>query len=221
MIRVLAILTAILAAPSPAWSAGEHEQLAYLESSLDASRDAIRLWQDGWTAVYSSSAIVYTALAIDANNSDDRTVSALGAVRAALAASLLTAHPHPGRAGADRIRDMEGATLQEKLAAAEEVLRESAHRTASKRRPTRHVRNILVNTAFGALVWAVGDRRDALPFTLTGIAGGEALLLTLPEQPRRDLAEYRRRFGAARATARSWSIGPAPGGFQLQFALKR
>lgn len=221
MNRILAILAALLAISNTAWGGEERERLAYLEDRLDASRDDIRLWQDGWTAVYTTAAIAYAALAMDTRNSDDRTARTLGAVRAAVAASLLTARPHPGRLGADRVRALREATVQERLAVAEEVLRDSARRTDSKRRPGRHLRNMLVNVGFGALVWALGDRSDALPFTLMGIAGGEALLLTLPEQPRRDLAEYRQRFGPSRPESRSWQIVPVPGGVRLQFALQR
>lgn len=220
MIRVLVVLVSFLVAPN-AWSGDEGDRLAFLEQRLDASQAAVSLWQDGWMAIYTSAAIGYAALAIDTDNQDDRTVRTIGAVRAAMAASLLNARPHPGRRGADPVRHLRDATPTERLAAAEAILRQSARRTEARRRPGRHLRNVLVNAGFGGLVWALGDKDDALPFTLLGIAGGEAMLLTLPRQPRRDLAEYRRLFGPSPDDARSWRVVPVPFGIRLQFALDR
>lgn len=205
-------------APS-ARGAETEERLAYLESRLDASRDAIHVWQDGWTTVYTGAAFAYAALALDAGNGDDRTVRALGAVRAALAATLLTARPHPGRFGAERIREMGGATARDQLAAAERTLVESARRASTMRSPARHLRNVLVNAGFGALVWVTGDKSDALPFALMGIAGGEALLWTSPQQPRRDLAEYKRKFSAGERLADRWDLAVVPGGIRVQIAI--
>ena len=221
MIRTLPVLILLLAIVPAASASDDQGRLAYLESRLDASRHAIDLWQDGWTAVYTAAAVGYTALAIDTDNHDRRTLRVLGATRAAMAATLLTLRPHPGREGADPVRALPAPTGAERVAAAERILQDSANRTESKRRPGRHLRNILVNAGFGALVWVLGDSSDALPFTLLGIAGGEALLLTMPEQPRRDLADYRRRIGAAPASKRSWSVVPVPGGIRVQIALTR
>jgi len=215
MVRFLIVLAAWSLVAQSAWGSEAEDRLIYLEDRLDASGDAIRLWQDGWTTVYSGAAFAYAALALDAGNNDDRTVRALGAVRAALAFTLLTAHPHPGRYGADRIRTMTGATIQERLAAAETVLRESARRTRASRSPARHLRNVLVNAGFGALVWATGDKGDALPFALMGIAGGEALLWTMPRQPRRDLADYQRKFRTG------GTLSLVPGGVRFQIAIGR
>jgi len=204
-----------------AWSGDDSDRLAFLEQRLDASRRAIRLWQDGWTAIYTTATIGYAALAIDTDNQDDRTAATVGAVRAALAASLLTARRHPGLRGAAPVRSLVDASPQQRLVAAEAILRQSARRTESRRSPGRHLRNVLVNAAFGGLVWALGDRDDALPFALLGIAGGEAMLLTLPGQPRRDLSEYTKRFGPVRGETTSWTVVPVPFGLRLQFALDR
>lgn len=220
MIRVLAVLVSFLVVPN-AWSGDESDRLAFLEQRLDASRPAVRLWQDGWTAIYTSAAIGYAALAIETDNQDDRAVRTIGAVRAAMAATLLNARPHPGRRGAAPVRDLRDATPQERLTAAEAILRQSARRTEARRRPGRHLRNVLVNAGFGGLVWALGNEGDALPFTLLGIAGGEAMLLTLPRQPRRDIADYDKRFAPTPSNGTSWRIVPVPFGVRLQFVLHR
>lgn len=220
MKRCLALLLTCLFT-GPAWTADTDDRLAFIESSLDENQRSVRLWQEGWSTVYTAAAIGYAGMALDANDRDERTVRALGAVRAALAATLLNLRPHPGAAGAEPIRRLGDDSPGDRLAEAERILEASAWRTDSKRRPARHLRNLLVNAGFGAAVWALGDRDDALPFTLMGIAGGEALLLTLPEQPRRDLAEYRQRFGAAGTIARSMTVIPMPGGIRVQFAIRR
>lgn len=223
VIRLLAVIIALTA--SPPLHAGdqstENLRLQYLERSLDSSRDSVRLWQEGWTAVYGTAAITYAAMAMDSDDSDERVVNALGSLRAVLATTLLTVRPHPGRDGADPVREMAGSSLEQRLTRAEKLLQESARRTRSKRRPARHLRNLIVNLGFGGLVWAFGNRDDALPFTLLGIAGGEAVLLSLPEQPQRDLAGYRKRFAGNGTADGRWRLVPRPGGLNIQFVLSR
>ncbi|MGD8734211.1 MAG: hypothetical protein PVI08_06950, partial [Gammaproteobacteria bacterium] len=218
----LAIVIAITAG-WPAFAAEDQEaqRLEYLEHALDGSRNSVRLWQEGWTTVYGMAAIAYAGMALDTEDSDEKVLNGLGSARALLAATLLTLRPHPGRDGADPVRALGDAPLHQRLDAAEHLLRDSVRRTESKRRPGRHLRNILINLGFGGLVWALGDKDDALPFTLMGIAGGEAVLLTLPEQPRRDLREYRSRYGTRGNDKRAWTLVPQPGGIALQFALER
>ena len=87
--------------------------------------------------------------------------------------------------------------------------------------------------AAGGGVYSVGGRRvptlhrceagsEALLLVWDGCdAGGEAVLLTLPEQPRRDLREYRSRYGTRGNDKRAWTLVPQPGGIALQFALER
>jgi len=223
LIRLLGVAVAMTAAwPLHAGEQSAEElRLQYLERSLDSSRDSVRLWQDGWTAVYGTAAITYAALAIDTDDSDERVLHALGSLRAVLATTLLTVRPHPGRKGADPVREMAGPSLDQRLARAEKLLQESSRRTRSKRRPARHLRNLIVNLGFGGLVWALGNKDDALPFTLLGIAGGEAVLLSLPEQPQRDLAGYRKRFAGDGTADGRWRLVPRPGGLNIQFALQR
>ena len=220
MKRVLAVVLAVLVTwPAAAAEPPDMQRLDFLEQALDDSRSSVRLWQEGWTAVYGTAAIAYAGMALDTDDSDEKVLHALGSARAVLAATLLTLRPHPGRDGADPIRAMQDAPLDRRLEAAERLLQASVRRTESKRRPGRHLRNILINLGFGGLVWALGDEDDALPFTLMGIAGGEAVLLTLPEQPRRDLSEYRSRYGANREKDRAWMLVPRPGGLAIRFAL--
>jgi hypothetical protein len=222
MRRALAILLAITAGwPAFATEDQEARRLEHLEHALDGSRNSVRLWQEGWTTVYGMAAITYAGMALDTEDSDEKVLNGLGSARALLAATLLTLRPHPGRDGADPVRAMQDTSPDRKLAAAERLLRDSVRRTESKRRPGRHLRNILINLGFGGLVWALGEKDDALPFTLMGIAGGEAVLLTLPEQPRRDLQEYRSRYGTRGNDKRAWRFVPQPGGIALQFALER
>jgi hypothetical protein len=223
MSRLLFVAFALLAAcawPAAAAEPLDVQRLEFLERALDGSRSSVRLWQEGWTTVYGTAAIAYAGMALDTDDSDEKVLHALGSARALLAATLLTLRPHPGRNGADPIRAMKDTPLDRRLAAAERLLRDSVRRTESKRRPGRHLRNILINVGFGGLVWTLGDKDDALPFTLMGIAGGEAVLLTLPEQPRRDLSEYRSRYGDSSQNGRAWTLVPRPGGIGIQFAIR-
>ncbi len=67
MMRFLAILAAVLAAlPAVAEERPtDASRLQFLEQSLDDSQGRIRLWQNGWTAVYSSAALTYAGLALE------------------------------------------------------------------------------------------------------------------------------------------------------------
>lgn len=188
------------------------DRLRFIERSLDDNRDAVHLWQTGWSLVYGTAAAGYLGLAIDSDASDDRVLHLVGALRAASAYALLQRRPHPGREGAAPLRRTRFDSDDDRLAAAEALFAASARRAASRARPARHLRNIAINTGFGLLVWAFGDSDDVLPFTLMGIAGGEAVLLSLPSGSRSDYHAYRRRFASdARPTA-GWRLVAVPGG---------
>jgi hypothetical protein len=189
-----------------------NDRLRFIERSLDENRDAVRLWQNGWSLIYGTAAAGYLGLAIDSDASDDRALHLAGALRAASAYALLQRRPHPGRDGAEPLRNTELYSDESRLAAAEALFAASARRAASRGRPARHLRNIALNAGFGALVWAFGDSDDVLPFTLMGIAGGEAVLLSLPSGSQSDYQAFRRRFASdARPTA-GWRLVAVPGG---------
>jgi hypothetical protein len=188
------------------------DRLRFIERSLDENRDAVRLWQTGWSLVYGTAAAGYLGLAIDADASDDRALHLVGALRAASAYALLQRRPHPGRDGAEPLRDTEFSSDESRLAATEALFAASARRAASRGRPARHLRNVALNAGFGLLVWAFGDSDDVLPFTLMGIAGGEAVLLSLPSGSRSDYEAYGRRHASAARDRRRWRLVAVPGG---------
>jgi hypothetical protein len=190
------------------------QRIEAIERSLDDNRDAVSLWQDGWSLVYGSATAGYLGLAIDADDGDERALHLIGALRAASAYTLLQIRPHPGRYGADPLREGEFDDPQARLAAAEALLAASARRAASRLRPARHLRNLALNAGFGLLVWAFGDSDDVLPFTLMGIAGGEAVLLTLPRESLSDYERYRGR--RASAGSRPWRLVAVPGGIAFE-----
>jgi len=198
----LAIVIAITAG-WPAFAAEDQEaqRLEYLEHALDGSRNSVRLWQEGWTTVYGMAAIAYAGMALDTEDSDEKVLNGLGSARALLAATLLTLRPHPGRDGADPVRALGDAPLHQRLDAAEHLLRDSVRRTESKRRPGRQGRRSALHSH--------GYRRRR----------GRAV--DAPEQPRRDLREYRSRYGTRGNDKRAWTLVPQPGGIALQFALER
>lgn len=158
-------------------------------------------------------------MAIDADDNDDQVLHLIGALRAASAYTLLQRRPHPGRQGATPLRAASGQTPEDRLRAAEALLEDSARRASERVRPGRHLRNVLLNSGFGALVWAFGDSGDALPFTLLGIAGGEAVLLSLPGGPLRDYEAYRNRYAAAGIRRPAWQLVAVPGGIGIEFPL--
>lgn len=187
----------------------------FIEQRMDEGRDAAHLWQVGWTSVYAGVAVVQGGMAIAADNQDDQVVNAVGALRAIAALALIRARPDPGRFGADPIREAGPPGSPERLAAAEELLRASAHHAGQRYSPQRHLLNVGINAFFGGLVWAFGDSDDAIISTLTGIAGGEAALLTRSRQPIANAREYDQRFGK-RLT---WEAGPMGQGvgFRVRF----
>lgn len=204
--------------PTPNLSAIQlSERIDFIERSLDANRDAVSLWQNGWSVIYGSATAGYLGLAVDSDDSDDRALHLAGALRAASAYTLLQLRPHPGRYGADPLRNAEFDTEDARLDAAEALFAASARRAASRGRPARHLRNVAMNLGFGMLVWAFGDSDDVLPFTLMGIAGGEAVLLTLPKGSVTDYDAYRSRH--ASTSKRPWRLVAIPGGLAFEAPL--
>lgn len=204
--RVILLLLTLLIA-SAATNAAE-TPVEFIELRMDEGRDAAHLWQVGWTSVYAGVALVQGGMAMAADNQDDQVVNAVGALRAIAALALMRVRPDPGRFGADPIRAAGPPGSPERLAAAEELLHASAHHAGQRYSPRRHILNVGLNAFFGGLVWAFGDSDDAIISTLTGIAGGEAALLTRSRQPIVNAREYDQRF-SKRLT---WEAGPMGAG---------
>jgi hypothetical protein len=190
----------------------------FLESRLDAARSEIVFWQDGWTAVYAGAAVFHGARAFANSDTDDQVANGVSALRALTAITLMRLRPHPGRYGSAPAEAAGPPGSVARLEAAEQTLAASARRAAKTRTVRRHLANVGANLVFGGLILAFGDEHDALVSTALGIAGGTAVLVTSPQQPRRDLDAYREQFaGPARTRAWQLHVDRNSVGFTLKF----
>lgn len=218
ILRSIAATGIIALAGGPAAFADDmdsRERISFIEDRLDSGRRVAARWQNGWSAIYVGAAVVHGGLALASDDNDDRVVNSVSALRAIAAITLMRIRPDPGRHGADPIRSAGPVGSPERLQAAEELLRQSAHHAGQRNAPGRHFLNVGINAFFGGLVWAFGDSDDAIQSTLLGIVGGEAALLTRSRQPLRNRDDYSSRF----ASRISWSLVPVAGGigFQARF----
>ena len=182
-VPVFALLAALTSTPCPASDPEIERRLAFLKTRLDESRDAVRLWQNGWTAVYGGAAIAYAGMALDADESDDRTLHALGALRATVAATLLSVRPHPGRDGADRIRALGSAPPADRLAAAPSAARCGAmvreEKSARSAENGGHEGSCLHELAM-CIFWHHGPQCTRIGWGWTAWQGQRHTILSLP-----------------------------------------
>jgi len=211
-----------LAAESPVSGSPEEYALRmeFVESRLEEGRRAALYWQNGWTAFYAVSSLAQAALWIDADNSDDSVNYGIGALKSAGGLADMLLRPHPGRLGKAPLRELPGATPEQRrrrLDAGETTLLHSAERAASRRSWRPHLKVLGVNLVAGALIAAFGDEGDAVSSTALGLAIGEANIWTQPARPEEDWDEYRRRFPrSASGGGVSWQLVPVVGGVVLQ-----
>jgi len=192
-------------------------RLGFIEHQLDDQRLHSQLWQYGWAAVNGTGLFLGSYQAATAGNGDDRVVGIVDATKSVIGLADLYFRPLPGLYGADPIRALPGETpeqQEERLAAAERLLKADAERAEERWGWTQHVGNLAVNLAGGAAILAFGSKSSALTDTLIGVAAGEVQILSAPWEPAHSLADYRSRFGGLAA---SMELRPRPGGLELAF----
>lgn len=183
-------ITAAAAAQLP--DAEIERRLAFVTERLDAGRTHANLWQYGFLAVNAGGTIAATALA-PGDEGDDQVFDIIEASKGLIGIIYLLTSPMPGRQGADPVRAMPSATHDERaaqLAAAEELLYETAGRSYQRTGWVLHAGNVAINAA-GAAVLLAREAYDkaALSFFLD-TAVGEAQILLQPWQPLTDWREY-------------------------------
>ena len=192
-------------------------RLGLIEQRLDDQRRHSRLWQYGWASANTLGLVGGAADGVAAGNHDARVTGIVVAAKSAIGLADLYLRPLPGLHGADPIRAMPGDTpeqQQERLAAAERLLKADAERAEERWGWQQHVGNLAVNVAGGVATWAFANTTDAVADTLIGLAVGEVQILSAPWRPARTLADYDSRFGGLLT---SMEVRPGPGGVEVAF----
>lgn len=213
----LALLGNAQAQPAAQGTLDLDARLGFVEQRLDDQRLHSQLWQYGWTAVNGTGLVLGTYQAASTQNGDDRVVGIVDATKSVIGLADLYFRPLPGLHGADPIRAMPGDTpeqQEERLAAAERLLKADAERAEERWGWQQHVGNLTVNLAGGAVILGFGSKSSALTDTLIGLAAGEVQILSAPWEPVRSLGDYRSRFGGLAA---AMELRPRPGGLELAF----
>ncbi len=193
-------------------------RIEWLESTLDAGAGYSKLWQHGWTGGYALG-MVYGAVVAGTTDKKNRTKKNDTRVNAIVTASkaligttrfLLT--PHPGRLGAQPMRDIVGsdrnAQLQ-RLAAGEAQLEEVAERAQKRHRWQRHAGSVALNLAGGGFILGFGDDKDAAISVGVGLVVGELMIWTSPKRGEADLQSYRQQF-ASTPQDPPWTVSLIP-----------
>ncbi|MFL5332875.1 MAG: hypothetical protein ACJ8H8_06785 [Geminicoccaceae bacterium] len=196
-------------------------RLGFLEERLDAGRNTARAWQYGWTGVFGAGAVLGAAQAITADDGDERVYQIVGTVKSVGALAQMLTDPLPARLGAEPMRAMPEDTprgRQLRLAVGERQLVENAARAESRFSLRRHLEGVTTNLIGGAVIWALGDRRDAALSTLSGIVVGQAQIWSQPWRATSDLDDYREAFPTTIASRGvQWELRPTLTGVQLAF----
>jgi hypothetical protein len=185
-------------------------RIAFIEERLDAGQRNARIWQYGFTGLYSLGIVTGTVRAAT-QDGDDQVAGIVGAVKGLFGTTRMLLAPHPGRLGADPVRAISGDSREarlERLERAEAQLYDVVMRTESRFSWKRHAANIGVNLAGGLIVGFVGDTTDAIVDSTVGFVVGEIMTFTMPWRSTRDVREYKERFGLASEPAVTWHIEP-------------
>jgi len=202
-------------------------RLDFLAERFEAGDAGAKAWFWTWT-------IGYGALALGQGIAyplfDDREMRAnllVGAASSFLAMAMMLFPPLPAAWAVDDWRDRpEGtdARRRAKLAAGEDLLRDTADAEALGRSWMMHALGGLVAVAGGLVLWLAYDYPidGAVTFGLD-VAATEAQVWTQPTRAIDDRAEYEARFGTGTSTAAlrppSWGFVPFPGGLGVAGAF--
>lgn len=190
----------------------------FLEERLDAGQRNAQVWQYGWTGIFGAGTLIGAVEALRADDSDFRVYNIVGAVKSAAGVASMVSDPLPARLGADPMRvvpdDTPHGRLQ-RVALGERQLITNAARADTRYSWQRHLEGVTTNLIGGGVIYALGDSRDALISTLTGIAWGEAQIWTQPWRANADLADYRHAFPST--IAFQWELRPTINGAELAF----
>jgi hypothetical protein len=196
-------------------------RIAWLESTLDDGAGYSKFWQYGWTSGYSMGVVLGTTQAATADHQSKRVSGIVMASKAVIGTGRLLWSPHPGRLGAQPMRDIEGndhAAKMAKVAAGEAQLNAIAERAEKRHRWERHAGNVGLNMIGGGIIAGFGHTKEALISTGVGIAVGELMIWTSPKRGEADLAAYQQSFaGSPQDPGWTVSLVPTYGGAAVKF----
>ncbi len=201
-------------------------RIAFIEERMDEGRTHAQVWQYGFTGGYGAGVAIGVIGATTTNDSDNRVNHIVTGIKGAFGVTRMLWAPHPGRHGADPIRDVQGDTRDDKirrLAVAEDLLEENAERSESRWAWERHVMNAGVNAAGGIAVGLLGETEDAIVSSVIGFAVGTAHAFLMPWRYTGDRDDYLARFEGAETSRIEWDISPmvtADGTAGLQLGLQ-
>lgn len=200
------------------------KRLNFIEQRLEGSRSHGWWWQYGWLSVSGASMVGNGVAAGTVSNHDDRIYHSVSAVQGAIGVAHSLLDPMEARKGADPIRDLPGATREQKLAklrAAEDLLKRNAERAETRWGWKEHLGNAVLAGAAGGIVAWQGEEGHALEVGLTGFLGGVAKLLTQPWAPEGDWEDYKRMTGGQQSMNWGVSVAALPeGGAMLNMKIE-
>jgi hypothetical protein len=197
-------------------------RIAFISDRLEEGKKHAAAWTWSWTAVEAGALAWQVVEAENDSDTDDRGQAITEASKAFIGlVDLYWLRPMKARYGAAELRPLPQATLSQKLAKlrkAEDILERNAERANDRYRWQIHLGNVLLNFAGAGAIWATGGGTgEALISAFSGIAGGELMFWTEPEQPRRDLRDYRNLTGGMTMSEapRDWHLVAIPGGLAV------
>jgi len=187
-------------------------RIEWLEQTLDAGAGYSKLWQYGWSSGYAVGMVGGAVQAGLTSKNDTRVNAIVTASKALIGTTRLLLTLHPGRLGAQPMRDVVGtnhdAKLQ-RLTAGEAQLEEVAERAEKRHRWQRHAGNVALNLIGGGFIFGFGDDTDAAVSIGVGIVVGELMIWSSPKRAEADLQSYRQQF-ASTPQDPPWTVSLVP-----------
>lgn len=205
----------------------KRSRIEWIQNRLDEGAGASKMWQYGWTGIYSVLVTFEGANALDRKENetekenDKRHDAAVNAATSILGIGGMVFDPMKTHSYAKRLTLMPDQTdreLTDKLEAAERFLEKSARRQQEGRSWKTHTIAAIVNLLAGVAVAADGDRpEDGLVMFATGMAVSEVQIFTTPADSVTDLQNYRKnQFGLkSKSTKRRLFAGLTRSGIQV------
>jgi hypothetical protein len=193
-------------------------RLRFIEQRLDGNETYTKVWQWGWTAGYAIGIASGTYEAVDTDSNENRAYYIVTAAKGLIGTTRMILDRHPGRNGADPMREVSGNSCEAKtkrLAKGEELLQKVADRAEKRTDWKSHAGNVALNTVGSAFILGFGYQDDAAKSFGIGVGVGTLQILSAPKRGIQDLEDYQTRFGMKTASRFNWMIVPTVGGVAL------
>jgi hypothetical protein len=217
IIVMLFLCTSVFAQETAPSERSAKERIDYIQGILDEGETRAQVWWYGWLAFNAGVTVGQGAYYFMSTEADVKEDMAVGAVQGFIATVGMLAVPMVPAYAPDELREMPENTpeqQQQKLLAAERLLRESAEWEQEGRSWIMHAATFLLGAAGGATIWLAFDRPvDGLINFAATMVIGEIQIFTQPTRAIDDNREYRNRYRGARRDERNWFIMAYPGGF--------